>query len=129
MDFVSSLEPVNALADEAPGFVWRLQTDAGDATSITVFDDDLIIVNMSVWDSIHALWSYVYSGGHLAVLRRRREWFEVAAAAHHALWWIPAGSIPTVDQGIDRLATIRQRGPGPDAFTFKQPYSIDGQGE
>ena len=104
---------MNALADEAPGFVWRLQTDAGDATSIHVFDDDLIIVNMSVWNSITPL-GYVYSGGHLAVLRRR-EWFEVAAAAHRAV--VDPASIPT---GIDRLATIRQRGPAP-AFTFKQP--------
>ncbi len=121
-EFVAALEPVNALADAAPGFVWRLQSDGGDATSIRVFDDDLIIVNMSVWSSMPALWQFVYSGGHLDVMRRRREWFQVADAAYMALWWIPAGTVPTVEDGIERLETIRRDGPGPRAFTFKHPH-------
>ncbi len=121
-EFVAALEPVNARADNAPGFVWRLQSDGGDATSIRVFDDDLIIVNMSVWSSMPALWQFVYSGGHLDVMRRRREWFEVADAAHMALWWVPADSVPTVEDGIERLETIRRNGPGPRAFTFKHPH-------
>lgn len=121
-EFIAALEPVNALADAAPGFVWRLQSDSGDATSIRVFDDDLIIVNMSVWRSMPQLWQFVYSGGHLEVMRRRREWFQVADAAYMALWWIPAGTIPTVEDGIERLETIRRDGPGPRAFTFKHPH-------
>src|SRR5687767_189621 len=74
--FVVALEPVNALADASPGFVWRLQTDEGDATSIRAFEDELMIVNMSVWESIEALWDFVYAGDHLSYMRRRREWFE-----------------------------------------------------
>jgi heme-degrading monooxygenase HmoA len=89
-EFVEALEPVNALADASPGFVWRLQTEDGDATAIRAFDDDRLIVNMSVWDSIEALRAFVYSGAHVAVMRRRREWFE-RIESHLALWWLPAG--------------------------------------
>ena len=82
-EFVANLEPVNALADAAPGFVWRLQDDSGDATSIQAFDDDRLIINMSVWESIEALWSFVYDGGHLEVMRRRREWMTKARRDPH----------------------------------------------
>jgi len=47
-EFVANLERINALADAAPGFVWRLQTEAGDATAIRPFDDEHTLVNMSV---------------------------------------------------------------------------------
>jgi hypothetical protein len=118
-DFVALLDPVNALADRAPGFVWRLQTEEGDATSIRPFDDERIIVNMSVWESIEALWGFVYDGSHLEVMRRRREWFTKLAEAHLALWWVPAGSIPTVEEMSDRVEQLRAHGPTPYAFTFK----------
>ena len=89
-EFVAALEPVNALADSAPGFVWRLQDEGGDATSIRAFPDDLMIVNMSVWKSIEALWEFVYGGRHLEVMRHRREWFS-RIEAHQVLWWVPSG--------------------------------------
>jgi Domain of unknown function (DUF3291) len=119
--FVAELEPVNALADAAPGFVWRLQTADGDATSIRAFDDELMIVNMSVWESVEALWEFVYAGDHLAVMRRRREWFE-RIESHMVLWWVPAGHIPDVAEAIDRLEHLRAHGPGERAFTFKQRF-------
>ena len=97
-DFVAALEPINELADRSPGFVWRLQTDDGDATSIRAFDDDLLIVNMSVWESAEALADFTYRSDHLAVMRRRREWFEPMAEAHLVLWWVPAGHVPDVDE-------------------------------
>ena len=125
-EFFAALEPLNALADTSPGFVWRLQTEAGDATAIHAFDDDLMLVNMSVWETLAELWRYVYSGDHLAVMRRRREWFEVAEVAYLALWWIPAGEIPTVEQAVARLETIRRLGPTPAVFTFKHPYDAAG---
>ena len=75
-DFVAALAPVNAVADASPGFVWRLQTEDGDATAIRAFGDDRLIVNMSVWESVEALRGFVYGEAHAAVLRRRREWFE-----------------------------------------------------
>ena len=120
-EFSALLDPVNALADAAPGFVWRLEDDSGNATAIPVFDDDELIVNMSVWDSIDALWGFVYSGEHLAVMRRRREWFE-RMELHMCLWWVPAGHSPDVREAEERLLHLRANGPTPRAFTFKQRF-------
>ena len=120
-DFVANLDSVNALADSAPGFVWRLQTEDGDATAIRAFDDDRILVNMSVWEDVESLGEFVYGSGHLEVVRRRREWFERMAGSSLALWWIPAGSRPTVDEAKRRLELLDRRGPTADAFTFKVP--------
>jgi Domain of unknown function (DUF3291) len=125
--FVEALEPVNALADAAPGFVWRLQTEDGDATSIRIDPDPLVIVNMSVWESADALWDFVYSGDHLAVMRRRREWFRSRVSAHMALWWVPDGHTPSVGEGLDRLALLERDGPTPQAFTFKHAYAETGE--
>src|SRR5881397_199949 len=100
-DFVAALDPINALADSSPGFVWRLQAEGGDATSIRVFDDDMIIVNLSVWESLEALRTFVYASGHKAVLGRRAEWFEPASEAHLAAWWVPSGTNPTVQEAVD----------------------------
>ena len=122
-EFVELLDPVNALADSAPGFIWRLQTEDGDATAIRAFDDDRIIVNMSVWESVDALGEFVFRSGHLEVLRRRREWFGKMAAAYVTLWWLPAGTTPTVDEAKRRLDLLERRGPTPDAFTFKEPFA------
>ncbi len=121
-DFVAALEPINALADRSPGFVWRLQTDEGDATSIRAFDDDMLIVNMSVWESAEALADFTYRSGHLAVMRRRRAWFETMAEAHLVLWWVPAGHVPDVEEAKQRLQLLRRTGPSPDAFTFRTLY-------
>jgi hypothetical protein len=121
-EFVANLEPVNALADAAPGFIWRLEDESGDATSIRAFDDERLIINMSVWDSIEALWAFVYDGGHLEVMRRRREWMIKLAESHQALWWLPKGEIPTIEDARDRLEHLRAHGPTARAFTFKQRY-------
>jgi heme-degrading monooxygenase HmoA len=119
--FVAQLEPINALADHSPGFVWRLQTEDGDATAIRPFEDERIMVNLSVWESLEALRSFVYASRHLDVMRRRREWFH-RMEAYLALWWVPAGTIPTVAQAKDRLERLARDGPGPDAFTFRVPF-------
>ncbi len=125
-DFVAALEPINALADGAPGFVWRLQTEDGDATSIQAFDDERIIVNMSVWSSLELLGDFVYRSPHAQVMRRRREWFEQMSEVFVALWWIPEGHLPTVDEAKERLALLDAHGPGPDAFTFRVPFAAPG---
>jgi len=121
-DFMAGLKPINDLADRSAGFVWRLQTDDGDATAIRAFDDDLIIVNMSVWESAEALADFIYRSDHLAVMRRRREWFETLAEAHLVLWWVPAGHVPDVEEAKQRLDLLRSTGPSPDAFTFRALY-------
>jgi hypothetical protein len=120
--FVSALEPINALADNHPGFVWRLQTDAGDATSIRPTEDDMFLINMSVWSSLETLRAFVYTTAHVQVLRQRRAWFEQSATSHMVLWWVPAGHIPTIDEAIERLDRLRRDGPTPAAFTFRAPF-------
>lgn len=120
-EFVASLDPINALADESPGAVWRLQTEDGNATTIRAFDDDRVIVNMSVWESIDHLAGFVYRSAHVDVMRRRREWFE-RIRLHMALWWVPIGHIPSVSEAEKRLAHLREHGPTPDAFTFKARF-------
>ena len=117
--FVQMLAPVNALADGAPGFVWRLQTESGDATAIRAFGDDRIIVNLTVWRSVEDLADHVFANRHAEVLRRRREWFEKMAEAHLALWWLRAGTIPTVEEAERRL---RELGPSPEAFAIREPF-------
>ena len=124
-EFMAALDPINALADAAPGFVWRLQTETGNATDIHEFDDPLLLLNMSVWESIETLRSFTYTTAHTDVLRRRREWFDKLAEAHLVLWWIPAGHIPTTAEAIERLEMLRRDGPTPAAFTFRVPFEPD----
>src|SRR4051794_33829448 len=120
--FVAALKPVNALADSAPGFVWRLQTDEGDATAIRAFDDDMLIVNMSVWESMDALQGFVYrNAAHRDIMRRRNEFFD-RPETYLVLWWIAAGTLPTVDEAKERVELLRAGGPSPAAFTFRQPF-------
>jgi heme-degrading monooxygenase HmoA len=133
-DFVAALDPVNAAADGAPGFIWRLQTEDGNATSVRAFEWDAgssagVIVNLSVWDSVEALAAFVYSRPHRSVLRRRREWFEQMAEAYTALWWIRHGTTPTVSQAEEKVRHLRAHGPTPEAFTprvhFPPPDATD----
>lgn len=123
-DFVAQLEEINAVADRAPGFVWRMVDDGGaDATSLRPKnDDDMFLINCSVWESVDTLRDYAYRSEHLKVLARRREWFERLADFHLALWWVPAGHRPSVDEAMDRIALIREVGEGPEAFTFREPH-------
>ena len=121
--FVAALDPVNAVGEAAPGFVWRLQTEDGNATAVRVFDDDRLIVNLTVWESVEALGEFVFrSSAHLEVLRRRRQWFAAPTQAMTPLWWIPAGTVPTVAEAEQRLRHLREHGPTPYAFTFREPY-------
>lgn len=121
--FVERLAEINALADRSPGFVWRLQTEAGDATSLTPFDDPRIIINMSVWETLEALHDYVYRSTHNQLLRQRKQWFENFPGPYYALWWIPRGHIPTIQEAKDRLAHLTQNGPTPEAFWFGTPFT------
>ena len=126
-DFAAALEPVNAAADAAPGFIWRLQTEDGNATAVHAFEWDQagsadVLVNMSVWESVEALAAYVYSDAHRQVLRRRRQWFERMAEAYAALWWIPRGHTTTTDEAEERVLHLRESGPTPYAFTLKEHF-------
>ena len=121
-DFVARIADINVLADGSPGFVWRLATEAGDATYLRPYDDDRILFNMSAWRSVDDLRAYVYGSGHTEVMRRRHRWFAKFEGAYLALWWVPAGHIPSVDEAKACLALLDSEGPSPSAFTFKQPF-------
>ncbi|MBC7904319.1 MAG: DUF3291 domain-containing protein [Gemmatimonadaceae bacterium] len=122
-DFVANLDPINALAEQSDGFVWRLKEDNDNATAITIFDDEFLIVNMSVWESLGALFKYVYQSGHLQMLKRRREWFEKMPQMHMAMWYLPAGYAPTIAEATQRIVHLREHGETPYAFTFKGKFS------
>jgi Domain of unknown function (DUF3291). len=125
-EFVALLEPVNALADVAPGFVWRLQTEDGDATAVRGFGDDTLIINMSVWASLDALAGFVFGGFHAEVMRRRREWFAHLRDPYAVAWWVAAGERPTVADAEDRLASLREHGPTPYAFSVQRAFPAPG---
>ena len=123
--FVARLDEINALADGSAGFVWRLQTPEGNATYLRPYDDERILFNLSVWESVEALKQYVYRTAHAELLRDRRSWFEQFESSYVALWWVPAGHIPEIEEAKARLAHLEQNGPSPFAFTFKALYPSD----
>lgn len=126
--FRSQLAPINALADRTPGFVWRLQTEDGNATAIRPFADDRMAINLSVWESLEALQRFVYASDHVAPLGSRKQWFEPIDGPILALWWIPAGQIPTVADAQQRLEHLKAHGPSAYAFTFRTSFPApDGQ--
>ncbi|MBI3524378.1 MAG: DUF3291 domain-containing protein [Betaproteobacteria bacterium] len=120
-DFVANLERINALAEESPGFVWRLKDEDGDATAIRPFGEN-ILVNMSVWESVEALHAFVFKSAHVDILRRRREWFERISEAYAVLWWVPRGHRPPVSEAAERIAHLKACGPTARAFTFKDAF-------
>jgi Domain of unknown function (DUF3291) len=123
-EFAANLERINALADLSPGFVWRLQTEEGDATSIRPFDNESLLLNMSVWRDVESLNKYVYGSAHVEIMRRRREWFERMREAFLVLWWVPAGHRPSIGEAVAKLDVLRAKGPTPEAFTFRQAFPL-----
>jgi hypothetical protein len=121
-EFAARLADINALADRSPGFVWRLQTEDGDATAFRPYPDERVLINLSVWADLEALQGYVYRSAHAAVMRRRREWFERFEGVFVALWWVPRGHRPSVAEAVERLAHLEAHGPTPHAFSFAQPF-------
>ncbi|HYM06366.1 MAG TPA: DUF3291 domain-containing protein [Terriglobales bacterium] len=122
--FVAQLQAVNALADTSPGFVWRLTTPEGDATAVRAYEDPLILFNLSVWESVEALKDFTYASGHRGPLRDRAKWFEPPSQAHLALWWVPAGHIPGVEEAVERLEFRRAHGDTAVTFSFAKPHPM-----
>jgi hypothetical protein len=125
--FVAQLATINALADRSAGFVWRLQTEDGDATAVRPYADDRILINLSVWQDLAALQTFVFRTAHTDVMRHRREWFERFPEAYVALWWVPVGHRPAVAEAVERLAHLQSHGPSAYAFTFREAYDPWGQ--
>ena len=123
--FVALLPEINALAERSPGYVWRLQDGSGNATAIRPFGPD-IVVNLTVWETVETFRDFVYRSAHLEPMRRRREWFPPYGAPSLVLWWIPAGTLPTLAEGWERLELLTRDGPSLDAFTLKEPFPAPG---
>ncbi len=121
-DFTNNISAINRLAEEAPGFVWRHQTEDGDSTSVRVRDDDRIIINFSVWKDAESLFQYAFYSGHTDYYRRRNEWFTHEDEPYAVLWWVPDGHRPSVEEAEAKLAELKTNGPGPGAFTFKKRF-------
>ena len=124
-EFVAYLDQINALADVAPGFVWRLESDDGDATEFRPLGD-MTLVNLSVWKDLAALKDFVYQSGHVEIMRRRAQWFDRMREAYVVLWWIPQGHRPTTDEAIARLEYLRTNGPTEAAFNVGKVYAAPG---
>ncbi|MEP6614636.1 MAG: DUF3291 domain-containing protein [Mucilaginibacter sp.] len=124
-EFVANLDGINALAEGSPGFVWRLKEEGNNATSIKVYDDDFIIVNMSVWENTDALRQFVYQSHHVEIFKQRRQWFEKMSDMHMALWYIPSDYTPTAMDGVERLNYLRNNGETPFAFSFKKQFTVE----
>jgi Domain of unknown function (DUF3291) len=120
-DFVANLERVNALAEQSPGFVWRLQTEEGDATALRPLGENML-VNMSVWKDVASLRNYVYRSAHAEIMSRRKEWFQRMREAYFVLWWVKEGHRPSIAEAISKLELLRTTGPTAEAFTFRQAY-------
>ena len=119
--FVANLEDINRLADSSPGFVWRLKTEAGDATSLRPYDDR-ILFNLSVWANAENLREFVYRSAHAGVMRQRKSWFERFDGMYYALWWVTAGHIPSIDEAKSRLEYLRAHGGSAHAFSFAKLF-------
>jgi hypothetical protein len=122
--FISQLDSINALAESSPGYVWRLQSEQGNATDLAYNDDPFMIVNMSVWESIEALKAFTYRTRHLQVLRDRKQWFEPLDLPHYCLWWVPSGHHPSIAEGRSKLEHYQRHGSTPEAFWFSEWYPM-----
>jgi hypothetical protein len=120
-EFMNNLDRINELAEQSPGFIWRLQTEEGDATGIDFYGPD-ILVNMSIWQDSKSLHDYVYRTSHAQIMSRRKEWFERFEDSYTVLWWVPEGSIPTLEEANKKLELLRAEGPTAEAFSFKQGF-------
>jgi hypothetical protein len=122
-EFVANLDRINALAERTPGFVWRLQTEEGNATAIRPYpENENMAVNMSVWTDVDALRRFVFHSDHVAIMRRRSEWFVKMDEAFLVLWWVPQGHKPSIEEAKEKLELLRRKGPSAEAFTFRQAF-------
>lgn len=124
-EFVANLDRINELAEAAPGFVWRLQTEDGDATAIRDFGDEYI-VNMSVWRDVASLEDFIFRSEHAGIMRRRKEWFHRMTQPYSALWWVEAGHRPDTSEARTKLDLLRRDGPTSEAFSLSKPFPPPG---
>lgn len=120
--FVGNLERINQLAYDSPGFVWHLKIDINNPEDIALYGVPGLLFNLSVWESVEALKNYTYQGQHAEMMKSRREWFGKMSGPNYVLWWVPAGTIPTLEEAKKRIAYLEAHGPSPAAFDFKHVF-------
>ncbi len=121
-EFVENLERVNSIAEASEGFVWRLKDENNNATSMNPYDDEQVIINVSVWESFETLEHFMYQTIHSEFLKRRKEWFQNFGTAHTAMWWIPAGKFPTIKEAVDQLDYLQKNGASEKVFDFRNKF-------
>lgn len=121
-DFVNNLDRINALAENSEGFIWRLKDEDNNATSVKVFDNDFLIINLSVWENAELLKNYVYNSLHVEILKRKKEWFEKMDQMHMALWYVEKGIFPSPIEAKEKLEYLREHGETPLSFSFKSKF-------
>jgi hypothetical protein len=122
-DFVNNLDPINAIAELSPGFIWRLKDDSGDATDIRIDGEPDLLINMSVWADVESLKHFMFKTHHIDFLKRKKEWFHTPNQATYVLWWVAEGHIPSLDEAMSKLQHLRKHGDSADAFSFKSTFS------
>jgi hypothetical protein len=121
-EFVDNLDAINQLAEESEGFVWRLKDESNNAASFNPYNNEKIIINISVWDTIETLEHFTYKTFHTDFLRRRKEWFTKYGKVNYALWWIKKDAFPTIDKCVEQLEYLKVHGPTEKAFNFKTKF-------
>lgn len=123
-EFTDNLDTVNALAERSNGFVWRLKDESDNATNINPYNDEQVIINISVWETIETLEDFVYRTFHTEFIKRRKEWFKTYGKAHTAMWWIEKENFPTVQEAVDKLDLLQKNGPSPMVFNFRKKFTM-----
>lgn len=123
-EFVENLDTVNAIAEKSEGFVWRLKDENNNATNFNPYNDERVIINVSVWQSIETLEKFMYHTFHSEFLRRRKEWFQTYGKVHTALWWVPSGQYPTMQEAVNKLAYLQQNGPSKIVFDLRNIFPV-----
>jgi len=121
-EFVENLDAVNQIAEKSEGFVWRLKDENNNATSLNPYDDEQIIINVSVWKSLETLEEFMYRTFHAEFLKRRKDWFTSFGKAHTAMWWIPAGHLPSLEEAVGKLDLLQKNGASQDSFDFRNKF-------
>jgi len=121
-EFVDNLDNVNVLAEKSEGFVWRLKDESNNATHLNPLDDEQIIINMSVWEDIESLEQFVFSTSHVEFMKRRKEWFVSYGKVYFAMWWVEKGTIPTIDEAIQKLDELEKNGASAKVFNFRKKF-------
>lgn len=121
-EFVDNLNIVNQIAEKSNGFVWRLKDENNNATSINPYNDEQVIINVSVWENIETLEEFMYRTFHSEFLKRRKEWFSNFGKAHTAMWWVPEGHIPSLEEAVEKLDYLQKNGATINSFDFRNKF-------